>query len=162
MDQDAAAPEQRNTAHRQLVDELVAFLGGTGHRFAVGTTTINGKRPDVASINTAGQLVIWEAKTRFIALERRQAWDKYHASCDLLVLVYPGTVDLTAWDLPSFIPTHPCVARVGALLLSGQHWLLKQPPLQLRQVPAALLQITQSVLRKAGSTRRNTSAAALS
>lgn len=152
--------EARDPQHRALVAELLVFLAKGQHRFAVGTSTTDGKRPDVASINTYGQVVIWEIKTRWRSQELEQAWNKYRLSCHMLYMVYPLGTDLTAWLTPSYLPTHPSKDAAGALLLGAPNWFLPQPPKPLRPDPVALCHLMQSVLRLHGSRPQNTSAAA--
>lgn len=153
---------RRDEEHRDLVETLRAFVRGVHDIQAVGVSTLNNKRPDLASINRNGIVYIWEVKTRFASYERRLTWEKYATSCNYLMMVYPLHTDLYNWLPQSWVPTHPSAARCGALLLDGCDHNLHWPPVLLTPDPTSLLHLTQSILRLRGSTLPTTSAAASS
>jgi len=121
--------------HRAACRALLHDLGVMGHVAAMGLSTIEGKRPDVISIDTLGNLIAWEVKTRFLASERQSAWRKYATSADMLIMVYPATVDLTAWHRPGWLPPDPTSRDCGALLWSSPRWWLPHVPRLLNPIP---------------------------
>lgn len=112
------SPVRADWQHRQLVAWTIAHAQARGHVVAAGTSTLTGKRPDVASIDPHGHVVVWEVKTRFKPNERREAFAKYATSCDLLILVYPHTTSILGWSDLTWRRPDPSAARCGALVLS--------------------------------------------
>ena len=101
----------------------------------MGITTLDGKRPDLVSISKTGSLVVWEVKTRFTRAERRDAYEKYARSADILIMAYRMATDLSLWHSPGVTPKDPMSAMLGAFLWSGTRWLLPQPPRHLNPDP---------------------------
>jgi hypothetical protein len=148
----------RNAAHDELVHHLYRAVRAAGHLAAVGCSTLTGKRPDLASINRAGELVLWEAKTRFEQHERQQAWTKYHRDCHWLFMVYPMGTDLFNWSPATWLPTPPSSRYCGAMLVDDKTFKFERAPQALMPEPTEVIHLTQSVLRLHGSTARKFSA----
>ena len=145
--------------HRALLGLLLDSPLLRGRIAACNTVTIGGKRPDVVSLGAAGQLIVWEVKTRFQPYERRQAWSKYSQSCDRLILVYPPYTDFSMWTAPLFVADHPAHRKCGAVVVDRTSYQWQALGERLNPDPTAICHLTQELLRKAGSTPRNTSAA---
>jgi hypothetical protein len=153
-------PAGRNHAHEALVIDLYRAVRAAGHQAATACVTLHGKRPDLCSISRSGDLVIWEAKTRYTQHERMQAWLKYHRHCHRLFMVYPFETDLFNWS-PATWGLAPVSSRFcGAILVSPTAFRIEREARSLTPEPNEMMHLTNSVLRLHGSTARKFNALA--
>lgn len=144
---------ERNTAHRDLVALLRDSAILADRLVALDAVTLSGKRPDAVSLDSNGELIVWEVKTRYSTFERTQAWNRYGQSCDRLIMVYPPTIDLSWWHRPSWLPADPLARRCGAVVCSAVSCEVLQWPQRTIPDPASLMHLTQQLLRKGFSKR---------
>ncbi len=145
-----AKARARDQEHFDLLQILRAYVTDLGHTSATGLTCLNLKRPDLVSLSPSGHLIVWEVKTRYVALERALSWQKYHTSPHRLVMVYPAGLDLSSWDMPNWLPTHPSQDDCGALLLSATQVCRFAPGRLLNPEPTAHCHLTGALIRRSG------------
>jgi hypothetical protein len=155
-----AETRARDQEHFDLLETLRAYVTLRGHANATGLRCLNGKRPDLVSLDPSGHLIVWEVKTRYVALERHLSWQKYHTSAHRLVMVYPAGLDLSSWDLATWLPRHRSADDCGALLLSETQVCRFAPGRLLNPEPTAHCHLTGALIRKSGYPLPSTSAPA--
>jgi DNA repair protein MmcB-like len=137
-------------SHQALVAIVYQHAKQRMQAVALGTSTRNRKRPDVAAVTHCGELVVWEIKTVCRFYEVEQAWAKYRSSCHRLILVYPAETFLSDWTASNGLLHRLSRERVGVMVWRARVLVTEQEPTRLTPAAADLEHLRRSVISHAG------------